>query len=156
MISDLNMLLYHEIIIVLDHTCKLFTHVIVRNPRPRSDKNRDNWRGWLWCEDHMCSRSVNTLLRYFIKRSILITSSFPWGPAANWLVGQKMVCKFLIVNTYDQIRNTCLWLFSTWMLYHYLPANVFVLIIPWAILSMQCPFIHLYVYSVLGPIPTVF
>ena len=35
------------------------------------------------------------------------------------------------------------------MLYHYLSINVFVLIITWAILSMQCPFIHPYAYSVL-------
>jgi hypothetical protein len=70
----------------------------------------------------MCSLSVNALLRYFIKRSTLITSSFPWGPAANGLVGQKMSCKFLIASMYDYIRNTCLWLFSTRMLYHYLSA----------------------------------
>ena len=41
-----------------------------------------------------CSWSVNALLRCFIKRSTLITSRFPWGPAANGLVGQKMLCKF--------------------------------------------------------------
>ena len=97
----------------------------------------------------MCSRSVNALLRCFIKRSTLITSSFPWGPAANGLVGQKMVCKFLIARTYDYIRNTCRWLLSTWMLYHYLPANAFVLIIIWIILSMQRPFIHPYAYNIL-------
>ena len=34
MISYLNMLLYHEIIIVFDLNCKLFTHVIVQNPGP--------------------------------------------------------------------------------------------------------------------------
>ena len=33
----------------------------------------------------MCSRSVNALLRYFIKRSTLITSSFPCGPVASGL-----------------------------------------------------------------------
>ena len=32
-------------------------------------------REWLWCEDHMCSRSVNALLRCSIKRSTLIASS---------------------------------------------------------------------------------
>jgi hypothetical protein len=31
-----------------------------------------------------------------------------------------MSCKFLIESTYDYIQNTCLWLFSTRMLYHYL------------------------------------
>jgi hypothetical protein len=108
-----------RIIIVLDHIYKLYTHVTVRNPRPQSDRNWDNRRGWLRREDHMCSRSVNALLRCFIKRSTLITSSFPWGPAANGLVGQKMLCKFLIASTYDYIRNTCLCLLSTWMLYHY-------------------------------------
>jgi hypothetical protein len=110
------------IVVVYGLTCKLYTHIVVRNPRPRSDSNWDNRRGWLWCEDHMCSLSVNALLWYFIKRSILITSRFPWGPAANRLVGQKMSCKFLIASTYDYIRNTCLWLFSTRMLYHYLSA----------------------------------
>ena len=30
-----------------------------------------------------------------------------------------MLCKFLIASTYDYIRNTCLRLLSTWMLYHY-------------------------------------
>jgi hypothetical protein len=31
-------------------------------------------------------------------------------PCCNRLVGQKMLCKFLIASTYDYIRNTCLWL----------------------------------------------
>jgi hypothetical protein len=97
------------ILVVYDLTCKLYTHIVVRNPRPQSDCNWHNRRGWLWCEDHMCSPSVNTLLRYFIKRSTLINSRFSWGPAANRLVGQKMSCKFLIASTYDYIRNTCLW-----------------------------------------------
>jgi hypothetical protein len=110
------------ILVVYDLTCKLYTHIVVRNPRPQSDSNWDNRRGWLWCEDHMCSPSVNALLQYFIKRSSLITSRFPWGPAANRLVGQKMSCKFLIASMYDYIRNTCLWLFSIRMLYHYLSA----------------------------------
>jgi hypothetical protein len=84
------------ILVVYDLTYKLYTHIVVRNPRPQSDSNWDNRRGWLWCEDHMCSPSVNALLRYFIKRSTLITSRFPWGSAANRLVGQKMSCNFLI------------------------------------------------------------
>jgi hypothetical protein len=33
-----------------------------------------------------------------------------------------MSCKFLIASSYDYIWNTCLWLFSTRMLYHYLSA----------------------------------
>ena len=49
--------------------------IIVRNQRPRNDRNRDNRRDWLWCEDHMCLRSVNALLRCSIKRSTLIDSS---------------------------------------------------------------------------------
>jgi hypothetical protein len=71
------------ILVIYDLTCKLFTHIVVQNPRPQSDRNWDNRRGWQWCEDHMCSPSVNAFLRYFIKRSTLITSSFPWGPAAT-------------------------------------------------------------------------
>ena len=35
MISDLNMLLFHEDNYCFDLTCKLFTHIVVRNPRPR-------------------------------------------------------------------------------------------------------------------------
>ena len=85
---------FMRIIIVLDHICKLYTHIVVRNPRPQSDRNWDNRRGWLWCEDHVCSWSVNALLRCSIKRSTLITNSFPWGLAATGLVGQKMLCKF--------------------------------------------------------------
>jgi hypothetical protein len=137
------------IIVVLDLTCKLYTHIVVRNPRPQSDNNWDNWRGWLWCEDHICSRSVDALLMYSIKRSTLITGSFPWGPAANGLVGQKMSCKFLIASTYDYIRNTCLCLLSTRMLYLYLSAITHVLIITWVILSMPCPFIHPYAYNII-------
>jgi hypothetical protein len=110
------------IIVVYGLTCKLYTHIYVRNPRPQSDSNWDNRRGWLRCKDHICSLSVNALLWYSIKRSTLITSRFPWGPAANRLVGQKMSCKFIIASTYDYIRNTCLWLFSTRMLCHYLSA----------------------------------
>jgi hypothetical protein len=136
------------ILVVYDLTCKLYTHIIVRNPRPQSDSNWHNRRGWLWCEDHMCSPSVNALLWYFIKRSTLITSRFPWGPAANRLVGQKMSCKFLIASTYDYIWNTCLWLFSTRMLIHYLSAIAHVLLISWIILSMQRPYIHPYAYSI--------
>jgi hypothetical protein len=135
-----------RIIVVCDLTCKLYTHIVVRNPRPQSDSNWDNQRVWLWCEDHVCSWSVNALLWYSIKRSTLITSSLPWGPAANGLVGQKMLCKFFIASTYNYIRNTCLWLLSTRMLYHYLFAIAHVLIIIWIILSMQCLFIHLYAY----------
>jgi hypothetical protein len=136
------------IIVVFDLTCKLYTHIVVPKPRPQSDNNWDNQRGWLWCEDHMCSQSVNALLQYSIKRSTLITSSFPWDPAANGLVGQNMSCKFLIASTYDYIRNTCIWLLRTRMLYHYLSAIAHVLIITLIILSMQRPFIHPYAYSI--------
>jgi hypothetical protein len=136
------------IIVVYGLTCKLHTHIIVRNPRPQSDSNWDNRMGWLWCEDHMCSSSVNALLRSSIKRSTLITISFPWGPAANRLVGQKMSCKFLIASMHDYLRNTCLWLCSTRMLYHYLSVIAHVLLISWIILSTQRPFIHPYAYSI--------
>jgi hypothetical protein len=137
MIWDWTCYCFMMIIVVYDLTCKLYTHIIVWNPRPQSESNWDNQRGWLWCEDHMCSLTVNALLRYFIKRSTSITSSSPWGPAVNGLVGQKMSCKFLIASTHDYIRNTCLCLFSTKMLYHYLSAIVHVLIITWIIFSMQ-------------------
>jgi hypothetical protein len=40
-----------------------------------------------------------------------------------------MSCKFLIASTYDYIRNICLWLLSTRMLYLYLSAIAHVLII---------------------------
>jgi hypothetical protein len=148
MISDLNLLIFMMIIVVFGLTCKLYTHIVVRNPRPQSDNNWDNRTGWLWCGDHMCSLSINALPRYSIKRSTLITSRFPWGPAANGLVGQKRSCKFLTASMYDYIRNTCLWLFSTRMLYHYLSAIARVLIITWIILSMQHPFIHPYAYNI--------
>jgi hypothetical protein len=144
--SELVIVLWWQLLFGL--TCKLYTHIIVRNSRPQSDNNWDNRRGWLWCEDHMCSLSVNALLQYSIKRSTLITSRFPWGPAGNGLVGQKMSCKFLIAITYDYIQNTCLWLFSTRMLYLYLSAISHVLIITWIILSMQRPFIYPYAYSI--------
>jgi hypothetical protein len=65
------------ILVIYGLTYNLYTHIVVRNPRPQSDRNWDNQRGLLQCEDHMCSPSVNALLRYFIKRSTLITSSFP-------------------------------------------------------------------------------
>jgi hypothetical protein len=108
-----------------------------------SDHSSDQYGGSLVsrflvvCEDHICSWNVNALL-----------SSFPWGSAANGLLGQKMPCKFLIASTYDYIRNTCLWLLSTRMLYLYLSAIAHVLIITWIILSMQHPFIHPYAYSI--------
>src|SRR3954463_3676710 len=72
MILDLNLLLNHYDSIVCDLIYKLCTHIIVRIQRPQSDNNWDNRRGWLWCEDHMCSRSVNALLRCSIKRSTLM------------------------------------------------------------------------------------
>ena len=94
MILDLNMLLIHD-----DNYCFFIIlasciHISLSGTRGLCDRNWDNWRGWLWCEDHMCSQSVNPLLQCFIKISTLITSSFPWGPTANGLVGQKMLCKF--------------------------------------------------------------
>jgi hypothetical protein len=120
---------FMRIIVVCHLTCKLYTHIVVQNPKPQSDSNWDNWRGWLWCEDYVCLQSVNALLWCSIKRNTLIISSFPWGPAANGLVRQKVLCKFLIASTYDYIRNTCLWLLSTRMLYLYLSAIAHVLII---------------------------
>jgi membrane-bound metal-dependent hydrolase YbcI (DUF457 family) len=139
---------FMKIIVVCYLICKFYTHIVVRNPRPQSDSNWDNRRGWLWCEGYVCSWSINALLRYSIRRSTLITSSFPWGPAANGLVGQKMLCKFLIASTHDYLWNTCLWLLSTRMLYHYLSAIAHVLIITWIVLSMQRPFIHPYAYNI--------
>jgi hypothetical protein len=65
------------ITIVYGLTYKLCTHIVVQNPRPQSDSNWDNQRGWLRCEDHVCSLSVNALLWYSIKWSTLITSRFP-------------------------------------------------------------------------------
>src|SRR3954466_3050064 len=75
MISDLNLLLNHYDSIVCDLICKLCTHIIVWIQRPQSDNNWENRRGWLWCEDHMCSWSVDPLLQCSNKRSTLIASS---------------------------------------------------------------------------------
>src|SRR3954463_5878999 len=115
MILDLNLLLNHHDSVVYGLICQLCTHIIVRIQRSQSDNNWDNRRGWLWCGDHMCSRSVNVLLRCSIKRSTLIASSsleapLPW---ADWT---EDVVQVLIVSTYDYIWSTCLGLFSTWML----------------------------------------
>jgi hypothetical protein len=123
------------IIVVYDLTCKLYTHIVVRNLRPQSDNNWDNWRGWLWCEDHMCSLSVNSLLRYSIKSCTLITSRFPWGLAANGLVGQKMSCKFLIASTYDFYGTHaygCLVLGCFIIIYLQLPMS-------WLLHELSCP-----------------
>jgi hypothetical protein len=35
------------IVVVYGLTCKLYTHIVVWNPRPQSDSNWDNQRGWL-------------------------------------------------------------------------------------------------------------
>ncbi len=115
MISDLNLLFNHYDSIVCDLICKLCTHIIVRIQRPLSDRNWDNQRGWLWCEDHMCSRSVNALLRCSIKRSTLMASSSLEAPLprAGWT---EDVVQVVIASTYDYIWSTCLGLFSTWML----------------------------------------
>src|SRR4051794_36057040 len=115
MISDLNLLLNHYDSIFCDLFCKLCTHIIVRIQRPRSDRNWDNWRGWLWCEDHMCSRSVNSLLWCSIKRSTLIASSSLEAPLprAGWT---KDVVQVLTASMHDYIWSTFLGLFSTWML----------------------------------------
>src|SRR4051812_5923879 len=115
MISDLNLLLNDYDSIICDLICKLCTHIIVRIQRPLSDNNGDNRRGWLWCEDHMCSRSVNDLLRWSIKRSTLIASISLKAPLprAGWT---EDVVQVLIASTYDYIWSTCPGLFSTWML----------------------------------------
>ena len=108
MISDLNILSFdaYVIYIVLDHICKLYTHVVVRNRRPRSDNNRDNRRGWLRCEDHVCSRSVNALLRCSIKRSTLITSSFPRGPAATGWLDKRWRASFSLRARATKLEHT--------------------------------------------------
>src|SRR4051812_37027031 len=95
--------------------CKFCTHIIVRIQRPQSDNNWDNRRGWLWCEDHMCSQSVNALLWCFIKSNTLISSSSLEAPLprAGWT---EDVVQALIASTYHYIWSTCLGLFSTWML----------------------------------------
>src|SRR3954469_7732810 len=115
MISDLNLLLNHYDSIICDLICKLFIHIIVRIQRPQSDNNWDNRRGWLWCEDHMCSRSVNTFLRCSIKRSTLIASSSLEAPLPR-ADRKKDVVQVLIARTHAYIWRTCLGLFSTWML----------------------------------------
>jgi hypothetical protein len=38
MISDLNLLLFYDDTCCLDHL-QVYTHIIVRNPRPQSDNN---------------------------------------------------------------------------------------------------------------------
>src|SRR3954466_3557419 len=102
MISDMNLLLNHYDSIVCDLICKLCTHIIVRIQRPQSDNNWDNRRGWLWCEDHMCSRSVNALLRCSIKRNTLIASSSLEAPLPR--AGRtKDVVQVLLVSTHDYI-----------------------------------------------------
>src|SRR3954462_2828674 len=115
MISDLNLLLNHYDSIVYGLICKLCTHIIVRIQRPKSDNNWDNQRGWLWCEDHMCSRSVNGLLRCSINRSTVLPSSSLEAPLprAGWT---EDVVQVLIASMYAYIWNTCLGLFCTWML----------------------------------------
>src|SRR3954466_2807282 len=132
MISDLNLLLNHYDSIVCDFMCKLCTHIIVRIQRPQSDNNWDNRRGWLWCEDHMCSVLMLcscALLKGAppckknIKRSTLIASCSLEAPLprAGWT---EDVVQVLIASMYDYIWSTCLGLFSTWML---------------VIIYMQCP-----------------
>src|SRR4051812_31358420 len=99
MISDLNLLLNHYDIIVCDLICKLCTHIIAGIQIPRSDRNWDDRRGWLWCEDHMCLRSVNALLWCSIKRSTLIASSSLEAPLPR--VGRtKDVVHVLITRTH--------------------------------------------------------
>ena len=98
--------------VILSASC---VHIIVRIQWPRNNRNWDNRRGWLWCEDHMCSRSVNALLRCSIKRSTLIASSSLEAPLQR--AGRtKYVVQVLIASTHDYIWSTCLWLFSTWMI----------------------------------------
>ena len=112
-------------------------------------------REWLWCEDHMCSRSVNALLRCSIKRSTLIASSSLEAPLprAGWT---EDVVQVLIASTYDYIWNTCLGLSSTWMLYLIYLQLPYVLIAMWIVLSMQRPSIHPYAYRTRIPLFTAF
>src|SRR3954463_2094143 len=153
MISDLKLLLNHYDSIVCDLICKLCTHTIVRIQRPQSDNNWDNRRGWLWCEDHMCSWSVNALLRCSIKRRTLIASSSLEAPLprAGWT---EDVVQVLIASTYESFWSTCLGLFSTWMLvFIYLQS----LDIEVTCLDsfMQRPSIHPYAYRTRIPLFTV-
>ena len=111
-------------------------------------------REWLWCEYHMCSRSVNALLRCSIKRRTLIASSSLEAPLQR--AGRtKDVVQVLIASTYDYIWNTCLGLSSTWMLYLIYLQLPYVLIAMWIVLSMQRPSIHPYAYCTRIPLFTV-
>ena len=58
----------------------------------------------------MYSLNVNALLRYFIKRSTLITFRFLINAPLTWDGWTKMLCKFLIASMY--LRNTCLCLLA--------------------------------------------
>ena len=134
-----------RIIIGLDHICKLFTHIIVRNPRPQSDNNWDNRRGRLWYEGHMCSWSVNALIRCSIKRSTLVARS-SFRPCCNRLAGQKMLCKFSL-RARMTIYGTHAYGYLVLGYLSYLSASASVLSIMWFVLSI-CPLVHPYTYSV--------
>src|SRR4051812_8203070 len=153
MISYMNLLLNHYDSIVCDLICKLCTHIIVRIQRPQSDNNWDSRRGWLWCEDDMCSRSVNALLRCSIKRSTLIASSSLKAPLP-WDGWTKDVVQVLIASTYYYIRSTCLGLFSTWMLV-IIYLNALDLEVTCLDSCMQHPSIHPYAYHTRIPLFTV-
>jgi hypothetical protein len=97
----------------------------------------------------MCSRSVNALLRYSIKRSTLITSSSLEAPLQR--AGRtEDVVRVLIASTYDYIGTHA---------YSYLVLGCFILFICNAhvyaitciISFMQCLFIRPYAYSTYNP-----
>ena len=56
-------------VFALDLTYKLYAPAIVRNRRSRSDRNRGSreWKGFS-LRNHMCSLSVNALLRCLVKQ----------------------------------------------------------------------------------------
>ena len=98
-----------RIIVVFYLICKLFTHIVIQNPRPQSDRN--------W--DHVCSRSVNALLRCSIERNTLIASSSLEAPQQR--AGRtKDVVQVLLVSTYDYIGTHA---------YGYLVLDAFILFI---------------------------
>src|SRR3954470_1479258 len=108
-----------RIIIVLGFIYKLCAHIILRNRWLQSDNNWDTRREWLRCEDHVCSRSVNALLRCSIERNTLIASSSLEAPQQR--AGRtKDVVQVLLVSTYDYIGTHA---------YGYLVLDAFILFI---------------------------
>ena len=108
MISDLNLLCFHEYICVLDPILQVIvTYYVLWSGNPGVTTT------WPTLGDGRSLRSSSIHYVLMLCSGTLLKGGlnipyFPLGPRCHGRVGQKMSCKSFSISTYDYVWNTCL------------------------------------------------